>query len=47
MLDGVYHEGLLDSNDSELFDVLLLSLEEDITKKELDIKPSGSDPTFY
>ena len=46
-VDGVYHEGLLDSQDSELFDALLLSLETEISKKELEIRLPGSTPQFF
>ena len=44
---GVYHEGLLDSQDSETFDALLMSLEDQIKTRELDIRPAGSSPQFY
>ena len=46
-MGGIYHEGLLDAQDSETFDAFLMSLEEEINKREKVIRPAGSSPQFY
>ena len=45
--EDVYNEGLLDAPDSETFDALLMSLEDQMNERELAIWPPGSSPQFY
>ena len=46
-VDGIFHGGLLDSQEAEMFDALLLSLEEELNRRELDLRPPGSEPQFF
>jgi hypothetical protein len=46
-VEDVYHKGLLDAPDSEAFDALLMSLEDQMNERELAIRPPGSSPSFY
>ena len=46
-VDGIFHGGLLDSQEAEMFDALLLSLEEELNRRVLDLRPPGSEPQFF
>ena len=46
-VDGIFHEGLLDSQEAKMFDALFLSLEEELNRRELDFRPPGSEPQFF
>ena len=46
-VEDVYHEGLLDATDSETFDALLMSLQDEMNERELAIRPPGSSPQFF